>query len=243
MRFESFFSSSHGNAYLVDDGCTKILIECGVSYKKLCKTMGFRLTEVQGVLISHEHKDHAGCVEKLIGSGFDVYMSGGTAEALELPEKLLELAHGLEAGVQIQIGSFDVMPFGTFHDALEPLGFVIRSRVDGDVLAYAIDTVNIPYRFPGAGVLALEANFDQAILDRCQRMPEKVRKRVANTHMEIDRLCACLRKMELTGCRELYLLHLSDATSHEGHFINKVKRAVPARVRVTACGRESTEEV
>lgn len=238
MRFESFYSSSHGNAYLVDDGCTKILVECGVTYKKLCKALGFRLTEVQGVLVSHEHKDHAGCVEKLIGCGFDVYLSSGTAEALELPEKLLELAHGMEAGTQFQVGTMDIMPFQTFHDALEPLGFVMRSREDGDVLAYAIDTVNLPYRFPGAGMLALEANFDKAILERCQRMPEKVRKRVENTHMEIDKLCDCLKRMDLRGCRELYLLHLSDSTSHEGHFINKVRRVVPGSIRVTACGRE-----
>lgn len=238
MRFESFFSSSHGNAYLVEDGCTKLLIECGVTYKKLGKALGFRLTEVQGVLVSHEHKDHAGCVEKLIGCGFDVYLSSGTAEALELPETLLELAHGMEAGEQFQVGTMDIMPFQTFHDALEPLGFVIRSREDGDVLVYAIDTVNLPYRFPGAGLLALEANFDQAILERCQRMPEKIRKRVANTHMEIDKLCDCLRRMDLRDCRDVYLLHLSDATSHEGHFINKVKRCVPPGCRVTACGRE-----
>ena len=238
MRFESFYSSSHGNAYLVDDGDTKILIECGVTYKKLTQALGFRLTEVQGVLVSHEHKDHAGCVEKLIGSGFDVYMSSGTAEALDLPEKLLELAHGMESGEQFRIGTMDIMPFQAFHDALEPLGFVIRSEVDGDVLAYAIDTVNLPYRFPGAGILAVEANFDKNILERCERMPEKVRKRVANTHMEIDKLCECLRRMDLRSCRELYLLHLSDGTSHEGHFINKVRRVVPPGCRVTACGRE-----
>lgn len=238
MRFESFYSSSRGNAYLVEDGCTKILVECGVTYKKLLQALGFRATEVQGVLVSHEHKDHAGCVEKLIGSGFDVYLSGGTAEALELPEKLLELAHGMEAGVQFRVGTMDIVPFQTFHDALEPLGFVIRSREDGDVLVYAIDTVNLPYQFPGAGLLAVEANFDKAILERCQRMPEKVRKRVANTHMEIDKLCECLKRMDLSGCRELYLLHLSDSTSHEGHFINKVRRCVPPGCRVTACGRE-----
>lgn len=238
MRFESFYSSSRGNAYLVEDGCTKILIECGVTYKKLLQALGFRATEVQGVLVSHEHKDHAGCVEKLIGSGFDVYLSGGTAEALELPEKLLELAHGMEAGVQFRVGTMDIVPFQTFHDALEPLGFVIRSQEDGDVLVYAIDTVNLPYQFPGAGLLAVEANFDKAILERCQRMPEKVRKRVANTHMEIDKLCECLKRMDLGGCREVYLLHLSDSTSHEGHFINKVRRCVPPGCRVTACGRE-----
>ena len=238
MRFESVFSSSHGNVYLLDDGHTRILIECGVSYKQLTRALGFRLTEVQGVLISHEHKDHSSCVDKLIGHGLDVYMSSGTAEALELPEKLLELAHGMEAGVGLTIGTMDILPFQVFHDCREPLGFCVQSQVDHDIFAYAIDTVNIPYRFPGVNILALEANFDQAILDRCERMPEKVRKRISNTHMEIDMLCRCLDRMDLSRCRELWLMHLSDSTSHEGHFINKVRRHVPPSVKVYACGRE-----
>jgi hypothetical protein len=81
----------------------------------------------------------------------------------------------------------------------------------------------------------VEANFDKAILERCEKMPEKVRHRVANTHMEIDVLCGILKRMDLSRCREIYLLHLSDATSHEGHFINKVARAVPKHIQVIAC--------
>ena len=243
MRFRPLASSSGGNAYLLEDGFTSILIECGLSQKKLMQKLGFQLSQLHGVLVSHEHKDHSGCARKLIESGIDVWMSQGTALALELPETLLELAHGMQAGEQFTVGTMTVLPFGTFHDAQEPLGFVIQSAADGDIFAYAIDTVNLPYRFPGVGLLAVEANFDKAILERCQRMPEKTRARIANTHMEIDVLCACLRRMDLAQCREIYLLHLSDATSHEGHFINKVRRAVPRHVAVTACGRESTEEV
>ena len=48
-------------------------------------------------------------------------------------------------------------------------------------------------------------------------------------------LCDYLRRLDLSACREIYLLHLSDATSHEGHFINKVSRAVPPHIQVTAC--------
>ena len=66
-------------------------------------------------------------------------------------------------------------------------------------------------------------------------MPEKVRYRITNSHMEIDNLCDYLRSLDLSQCREIHLLHLSDATSHEGHFINKVARAVPAGIKVTAC--------
>lgn len=237
MRFQSLASSSQGNAYIVSDDCTHILLECGVSHKKLQQLCGFRITALDGCIVSHEHKDHCKCVEKILSSGVPVYLSQGTARALELPEKLLDLATEMESGKQFTIGSLDVLPFSTFHDAQEPLGFVMQSRVDGDILAFATDTVNLPYNFPGVNLLAVEANFQQDVLDRCERMPEKTRHRVSNTHMEIDKLCDCLRRMDLSRCREIYLLHLSGATSHEGQFINKVRRAVPWYVTVSVCPR------
>lgn len=235
MIFQSFASSSEGNAYLVSDGMTNILIECGITYKKLQEACDFKLTSLHGVLVSHEHKDHSKCVEQLLKSGIPVYLSQGTARALELPEKLLDLATEMAAGEQFTVGTIDIMPFSTFHDAQEPLGFVMQSQVDGDIFAFATDTVNLPYNFPGVSILAVEANFQTSILERCERMPEKTRHRIANTHMEIDKLCECLRRMDLSRCREIYLLHLSSATSHEGQFIHKVERAVPAYIRVISC--------
>lgn len=235
MIFQSLASSSEGNAYLVSDGMTHILIECGITHKKLQQACGFKLTSLHGVLVSHEHKDHCKCVEQLLKSGIPVYLSQGTARALELPEKLLDLATEMVAGEQFTVGTIDIMPFTTFHDAQEPLGFVMQSQVDGDIFAFATDTVNLPYNFPGVNILAVEANFQTSILDRCERMPEKTRHRIANTHMEIDKLCECLRRMDLGRCREIYLLHLSSATSHEGQFINKVARAVPGYIRVISC--------
>ena len=235
MIFQSLASSSSGNAYLVSDGQTNILIECGLSYKKLQQACGFKLTSLDAVLISHEHKDHSQCVDKILSSGIPVYLSQGTARALELPEKLLDLATEMAAGEQFTVGTIDIMPFSTFHDAQEPLGFVMQSQVDGDIFAFATDTVNLPYNFPGVNILAVEANFQTSILERCERMPEKTRHRIANTHMEIDKLVQCLRRMDLSRCREIYLLHLSSATSHEGQFIHKVERAVPAYIRVISC--------
>ena len=232
MRFEALASSSAGNAYVVSENDTRILLECGVSHKKLQKLSGFSLSEFQACLVSHEHKDHAKAVEDLISRGMAVYMSQGTAEALETEG--VELIEDLE---QFNVGSLDIVPFTTFHDAAEPLGFLIKSRVDGDVLAFATDTVNLRYKFPGLNILAIEANYDKNILARCERMPEKVRYRITNSHMEIDTLCDYLRSLDLSKCREIHLLHLSDATSHEGHFINKVKRAVPKGIEVTACGK------
>ena len=230
MKFESLASSSSGNAYIVSDTDTRILLECGVSHNKLQKLSGFKLSEFQACLVSHEHKDHAKAVEELISRGMAVYMSPGTAEALET-----EGAELIEDRSQFNVGSLDIVPFTTFHDAKEPLGFLIKSRVDGDVLAFATDTVNLRYKFPGLNILAIEANYDKQILDRCEKMPEKVRYRITNSHMEIDTLCDYLRSLDLSACREIHLLHLSDATSHEGHFINKVARAVPRGIEITAC--------
>lgn len=230
MKFESLASSSAGNAYIVSDNDTRILLECGISHKKLQKLSGFSLSEFQGCLVSHEHKDHSKAVADLISRGMTVYMSQGTAEQLEA-----EGAELIEHMEQFNIGSLDIVPFTTFHDAAEPLGFLIKSRVDGDVLAFATDTVNLRYKFPNLNILAIEANYDKNILERCERMPEKVRHRITNAHMEIDTLCDYLRSLDLSKCREVYLLHLSDATSHEGHFINKVARVVPTGTTVTAC--------
>lgn len=230
MRFEALASSSAGNAYIVSDNDTRILLECGVSHTKLQKLSGFSLSEFQACLVSHEHKDHAKAVQELIGRGMAVYMSPGTAEVLET-----EGAELIEHMGQFNVGSLDIVPFTTFHDAREPLGFLIKSRADGDVLAFATDTVNLRYKFPGLNILAIEANYDKNILERCEKMPEKVRYRITNSHMEIDTLCDYLRSLDLSQCREIHLLHLSDATSHEGHFINKVARAVPRGIEITAC--------
>lgn len=229
MRFKALASSSAGNAYIVSDNDTRILLECGVSHKKLQKLSGFSLSEFHACLVTHEHTDHAKSVAELISRGMELYMSKGTADALETDA--VNLVEHME---QFNIGSLDIVPFATFHDAAEPLGYLFKSRVDGDVLAFATDTVNLRYKFPGLNILAIEANYDKRILERSSR-PDKLKQRIINAHMEIDTLCDYLRSLDLSHCREIHLLHLSEAVSHEGHFINKVARAVPPGIEITAC--------
>ena len=230
MTFTSLASSSHGNCYVVSDGETAILLECGISFRRIKKGLGFDLSAIRGCLVSHEHKDHAKSVMDIIKSGVEVFTSEGTAEALDCA-----LITPVEAGAQFRVGSLEIMPFRTWHDAREPLGFLIYSRRDGERLAFATDTVNLGYRFPQVNLLALEANYEAAILARCKRMPEKVRKRVTNSHMEIDTLCRYLQTLDLSACRVLYLLHLSNAASNEGHFISRVRKVVPRHVEIIIC--------
>ena len=153
MTFTSLASSSRGNCYVVSDGETAILLECGISFRRIKKGLGFDLSAIRACLVSHEHKDHAKSVMDLIKSGVEVFASEGTAEALDCA-----LITPVEAGVQFHVGSLEIMPFRTWHDAEEPLGFLIYSRVDGERLVFATDTVNLGHTFPGVNLLALEAN-------------------------------------------------------------------------------------
>lgn len=235
MRFQSLASSSAGNAYVLDDGESRILLECGLSYKKLQKLMGFDAGQLRGCLVTHEHKDHARCFADLLKSGVRVYASEGTVEALESEIiDTLPVNENFEYQ-EFSIGTFDVLPFKVFHDAKEPVGYLVRSRTDGEKMAFATDTVNLRYRFPGINILAVECNYSSDILSRNTRLPEKVRHRITNSHMEVSRLCGWLGGLDLSGCRELYLLHLSDSCSNEGLFVDLVERCVPRHVRVTAC--------
>lgn len=67
------------------------------------------------------------------------------------------------------------------------------------------------------------------------RMPDKVKHRVTNSHMEIETLCKYLQSLDLSQCRTLYLLHLSNAASNEGNFANRVRRVVPRHIEVIVC--------
>lgn len=239
MRFISLASSSHGNAYLVDDGKTVLLLECGLSFRRLGQLVlgaGYQLSRLSGCLISHEHGDHARCWEKLAGRGVPLYASDGTIAALGAEGTIKPLAPdvGQNVSAAVQIGSFEVLAFRTFHDAAEPLGFLLLGA-DGDKLAFATDTGNLRYHFPGLTLLAIESNYQEEILARCTRIPEATVKRIRYTHMEIGRLCGYLSGLDLSGCRELYLLHLSDASSDEAWFAQCVRHVVPAGCRVMVC--------
>ncbi len=230
MIFTSLASSSRGNCYVVNDGETAILLECGISFRRIKKGLGFDLSAIRACLVSHEHKDHAKSVMDLIKSGVEVFASEGTADALDC-----ELITAVADRTQFRVGSLEIMPFATFHDAAEPLGFLIYSRADGERLVFATDTVNLGYQFPQVNLLALEANYDKDILARCERMPDKVKHRVTNSHMEIETLCKYLQSLDLSQCRTLYLLHLSNAASNEGNFANRVRQVVPRHVEVIVC--------
>lgn len=232
MIFDPLASSSHGNAYVVSDGHTSILLECGIPFRKLQKALGFHMGDIMACFVSHEHKDHAHSHLDLIKSGIPVYASNGTAEALGC-----DLIQTMEERQEVSIGTLDVLPFATFHDAAEPFGFLIRSRADGDKLMFATDTVNLAYAFPGVNIMAIECNYSDEILSMATRLPDKVQHRIRNSHMEIGRTCTFLQQADRSYMRTVYLLHLSDGCSNAGLFQDLVERVCPG-IEVIVCPKE-----
>ena len=240
MRFIPLASSSAGNAYIVDDGESRLLLECGLPFKKLQRLSGYNL-RVAGCLVTHEHGDHAKCYPQLLKNGVRVCATEGTRDALEEPLLDVMERDGADAYKEFLVGSFRVLPFRTFHDAREPVGFLIQSRADGDKLAFATDTVNLAYQFPGVGVMAIECNHGDHLLRRIAELPSgaaKHLKRASNTHMSLSRCCEFLQKLDKSWLREVWLLHLSDAFSDEGTFRLAIELAVGERVRVRVAPKE-----
>ena len=228
MTFTALASSSSGNAYIVQDAGTRILIECGLPWKRL-REMVPDVERVTGCLVTHEHKDHSRSVHDLIDRGVPVWMTTGTATSIDCAAyQPIRTAEDRPGGyAPFSVGTLEVLPFAVYHDAAEPVGFYIRSRVDDERMLFATDTCAVPFRFPGLAIVAVEANFSAEILSQSQRIPKDIRKRIANSHMEIGQTCRFLARLDRSKLREVVLIHLSDHHAREGLFMDFVGRICP----------------
>mgnify|MGYP002561135666 FL=1 len=146
MELKILGSSSKGNCYLLDNGNDCLMIECGIPFKDVQKAVNFGISRIAGVIISHEHGDHAKHAGKCLEAQIPCYMSQGTKDALHLPQT--RLVRVMEELKVYEIGNFKVQPFATQHDAKEPFGFLIYHKECGMVL-FATDTYYLHYTFHG----------------------------------------------------------------------------------------------
>jgi len=213
-------SSSEGNAYLIG-GRSPLLLDCGLPFRQLQKATGYRLTELEGCLVTHEHGDHSKAAKDLMAAGIDVYMTAGTARALKLDHHRL---HIIKAREQVKIGAWTVLPFATEHDAAEPVGFFLGQREVR--LLYATDTYYIRYKFPGLTHILLEVNHARDILDAnvaSGAIPPAHRRRVMRSHMSLQTAKDFLRANDLSRVREIWLCHLSDGNSDADRFKREIQ--------------------
>ncbi len=215
MKFEQLYSGSGGNLYVAtSNNGNRILIECGVSWKKFLKALNYDLTGIAGCLISHCHKDHCKSAHELIKAGITIYASEGTLAALDLTGKRRTVAIKNRDLIR-DIGDFDVFVFDTEHDAPDPLGFIVRENLSDEHLLFATDTSHIQYRFNiKFSLIAIELSYDREILyDRLKSgdIHEALAKRLLTSHFEKRNAIQYLKDFcDLSRCREIHLIHCSE---------------------------------
>ena len=222
MQITSLASSSRGNCYLIQDGVSSLLIECGVDLKKIRKHI--KLSDLAGCLISHEHRDHSKYAKDII-KYTGIWTSAGTLSSLDLGPYDYR-ATVARPGETYKIGSFLVVPFETQHDAKEPLGFLVYSTATEEKLLFATDTYYIKNRFQDLNYIMIECNYASDILKAnidSGKIPKAVAKRLFESHFELENVKKFLQAQDLTTVKAIYLLHMSDGNSDSARFKKEIQ--------------------
>lgn len=213
ISIKTIASGSTGNCYYLSDGKTNLLLECGISFKKIQQAIGFKICDIFACLITHEHGDHSKAVNNMIRAGCDCYMSYGTAKAT----LWLKKSHSIKiisAHTQFKLGTWTIMPFDTIHDCAEPLGFLLVSGKNKILLA--TDTAYIKYKFKGLTHVLIECNYQEDILQENIDngiVEYGMKKRLLETHMGLNQTLGFLKANDLSKVQEIHLIHLSDRNS------------------------------
>lgn len=239
MQLRIINSNSMGNAYILESSTgERLLIECGVQIDKIKQALGFKLSNIAGCLLTHEHGDHAKSVNDIIKLGINVFASSGTHQALGTSNS--HRAKVCRSEVPFTAGSFKVMPFDVKHDVKEPLGFLISHPECGAVL-FLTDSYYCEYDFSSIVFhhIIIEANYCQTILDgrvAAGSNPKFLRDRVFTSHMSIETCKKTLATYNLTEVKNIVLIHLSDGNSDEARFKKEVQEQTGKQVFVARPG-------
>lgn len=232
MQIKVLASGSSGNAYIVSDGRTPLLLDAGIPLKAIQVGTNFAVRKIAGAFITHSHQDHSKAAKDLARYGVNIYTSRGTIEACGLTGHRL---HPVKALQEIAVGTFKVLPFDVEHDAPEPLGFLFASTTTGEKLLYFTDTYFVRYRFNGLTHIMAECNYTQDGIDRsiaAGYIPVEMVPRLVKAHMSLEHLLEMLKANDLRQVRQIYLLHLSANNSEEQRMKEEVQRQTGAEVYV-----------
>lgn len=132
MNIEVLGTGSAGNCYKVEIGRATFLLECGLPFKVIQRKLGFKLSDIDACLVTHEHMDHAKAVKDLMKAGVDCYMTKGTAEALGVIGHRLKAfdTWGESKYKTTYVKDLLIQPFEAVHDVAEPVSFFIKTKDD-----------------------------------------------------------------------------------------------------------------
>jgi len=201
-------TGSGGNCYLLTVNNQTLVIEAGVNFTKVKKALNFDLSKVVGVLVSHEHGDHADFIKDFVKFGKKVYCTEGTGKY-----------NKIEYLKPFEIGLFKITPFEIFHDAKEPCGFLIE--FEGKRLAFITDTNDLNIRLNNIDYWLIEANYSTEKLKH-SGLDVSLKKRIQQSHMSIDRCKTILEAHNAEKSSLVLLIHGSEKHSDKEEFLTKI---------------------
>lgn len=208
-------SGSSGNAYILQCNNETLLIELGMPWKDILKGLNYKIEDVAGCLVSHEHSDHANkdTIRKVIQYGIPTY-------SCEEVAKMCKGVNTIKKGRKTSIGGFKIQPVLMFHNVMN-FGYVIEHEEIGKAV-FCTDTNRIPYRFKNVNHLWVEANYSNDIM--VDHLCDNVWSQSASeNHMEINDTIDVLKENYNASLQTIILLHLSDGNSNEKKFIERIQ--------------------
>jgi phosphoribosyl 1,2-cyclic phosphodiesterase len=231
------------------DHC-RLLIDAGLSARQIVsrlEALNISPDTLDGILLTHEHGDHAGGLEVLCRKWRDVpiYCNAQTAAVLRRDGVCLG-AHRpwriFATGSDFTIGDLAVQTFAVPHDAVDPVGFMFhRGRA---ALGYLTDlgfaTKLVHERVRAATTLVIETNHDTALLNADTKRPWSVKQRITSRHGHLSNEAAAAVVAELLAAggnlRRTVLGHLS-------RDCNRPDLAVATMRKIGAGGDNSALEI
>ncbi len=215
--FLSLVSGSSGNATLITDEQTTILIDCGLSGKKLeaaFASIGRSPKELDAILVTHEHIDHTAGVG-VVSRRFDVpvYATAGTYRGMSVGKLADKNIHTIAPEHSFEIGTIGVCPFSISHDANDPVGFSFF--VNHKKVSLATDTGtmtdSIKQHILGSEAVILESNHDVDML-LYGSYPYSLKQRILSErgHLSNDDCAKTAVELLQSGTRHILLGHLSN---------------------------------
>ncbi len=231
-------SGSKGNCTLISTPTTRILIDAGLSGRETARRLSLLdmlPEELDAILIGHEHSDHIQGLPVLAGRyGIPVYINRDTARATEKKLTRARTVKIFTNGHSWEIGDLTILPFSVFHDAQDPVGFIIRQ---GEISVLVATDLGVPTRLvkerlKGNRVVVLEANHDPDMLmngDRPWRLKQRINSRQG--HLSNQAAAELLANETGDSLTDIFLAHLSQDCNHPEKALQVVREHLEEKGR------------
>lgn len=217
-RIYPLFSSSKGNAEFIGTEKSGILIDCGVSCKRLVQSLEYNhipLSAVQGIFITHEHTDHVAGLQVLTKHNrIKVYGQKLTLQSLCTRNKISPGTELIEmTGKPVACGDCEISCFDTPHDAVQSCGYKIRTY-DDKLCAVCTDlgrvTDTVYNALTDCNLVMIEANYDTKMLMNGTYTADLKRRIMSDVgHLSNDNCGKLAHELVNAGTTHILLGHLS----------------------------------